>query len=80
MSSSPKTTSKGGFLSGIPKGTALPILSMAQSGCCGATTQTTSASCCGEPVIQLTVTTGCCGEPGTTVVGMPPSTQTGCCN
>ena len=77
MSQASNTTPQGGFLSGIPHVSELPVLSMASSGCCGTKDQTTSVGCCGEPAVQISVpastqtTQGCCGEPAlaTTTAG-----------
>jgi hypothetical protein len=76
ISNSSKPAARGGFQHGLPTVSTLPVQ---QSGCCGTTSQSTSAGCCGEPLSSQAVITsdaqatgGCCGTTS-------QSTEGGCC-
>jgi hypothetical protein len=83
MSPSSNTGLKGGFVQGIPQVSTLPVRSLATSGCCGSTDQSSNTSCCGEPITQAPTTAsapatqGCCGEPA--VASTTAAQAVGCC-
>ncbi|EFH86096.1 hypothetical protein Krac_7366 [Ktedonobacter racemifer DSM 44963] len=76
VSNSSKPAAKGGFQHGLPTVSTLPVQ---QSGCCGTTSQSAGAGCCGEPTSSQAVvasdiqaTGGCCGTTS-------QAASTGCC-
>lgn len=77
VSNSSKPAAKGGFQHGLPTVSTSPVQ---QSGCCGTTSQSAGAGCCGEPTSSQAASTGCCGE-STSNAALSTETQVtgGCC-